>query len=40
MLCWCLSAAVVVRGVVVLGLGCRHLCRLLAIMVGFALSVF
>ena len=37
-LCWCLSAAVVVRGVVVLGLGCRRVCRLGA-GVGFGLVV-
>ena len=37
-LCWCLSAAVVVRGVVVLGLGCRRVSRLGA-GVGFRLVV-
>ena len=37
-LCWCLSAAVVVRGVVVLGLSCRRVCRLGA-GVGFGLVV-
>ena len=36
--CWCLSAAVVVRGVVVLGLSCRRVCRLWA-GVGFGLVV-
>ena len=37
-LCWCLSAAVVVRGVVVVGLGCRRVCHLGA-GVGFGLVV-
>ena len=37
-LCWGLSAAVVVRGVVVLGLGCRRVCHLGA-GVGFGLVV-
>ena len=37
--CWCLPASVVVRGVVVLGLGCRHLCRLRTGVVGFGLPV-
>ena len=36
---WCLLAALVVRGVVVLGLGCR-LCRLATSVVGFGLVVF
>ena len=38
-LCCCLSARVVVRGVVVLGLGCRCVCRLAAGVVGFGLVV-
>ena len=39
-LCWCLSAAVVVRGVVVLGLGCRRVCRLGAgVGLGFVVLV-
>ena len=39
MLCWCLSAAVVVRGVLVLGLGCRRVCCLAAGVVRFGLVV-
>ena len=39
MLCCCPSAAVVVRGVVVLGLGCRRVCRLAAGVIGFGLVV-
>ena len=38
-LCWCLSAAVVVPGVVVPGLGCHRVCRLAAGVVGLGLVV-
>ena len=38
-LCCCLPAAVVVRGVVVLGLGCRRVCRLAAGAAGVGLVV-
>ena len=38
-LCWCLSAAVVVCGVVVLGLGCHCVCRPAAGVIGFGLVV-
>ena len=38
-LCCCLSAGVVLRGVVVLSLGCRRVCRVAAGIVGFQLVV-
>ena len=38
-LCCCLLAVVVVRGEVVLGLGCCRVCRLAAGIVGFGLVV-
>ena len=39
MLCWCPSAAGVVHGVVMLGLGCCGVCRLAPGVVGLGLVV-